>query len=80
MRLPVVSFGGYGSFHEIDLLPEQIKLQILQYYPYTSYIRIGPIIYNNGNDMSEWWIGGWKDISSPNCDCEWSRIMYLNKI
>lgn len=71
-------FGGCNLFHEINLLPEQIKSQILHYYPYTSYIRIGPVIFNNGNNMSEWWIGGWRDLSSP--DCEWSRIMFLNKI
>ena len=49
-------FGG-SVFASVNTLPDRIKQWVLQKYPETTHVRIGPTC--GLITKMEWWIGGW---------------------
>ena len=69
-------FGRLGElFPPLDTFPEVIQKWVLENYPGTTHVRIGPSI--GLTDKMQWWMGGWVN---PTLDKkytpDWETKMY----
>ena len=70
--------GNFGrGFYPVNNVPcDKFKKWILEKYPQTTHIRLGPTC--GLNDKMEWWIGGWTNPTHINNKPIWDDKIYSN--